>query len=105
MWFDKTVSANEYSNLIFEKTVTEYNESDAIYFNKSFDSSEIAVVNIYYQNLGFLSITENPTISLVGLFSNIGGIASLFLGISLIALVEIIEFFLNILYLFNERKK
>ena len=104
MWFDKTVSANEYSNLIFEKALTQYNGSDAIYFNRSFDSSEIAVVNIYYQNLGFLSISENPTTSLGGLLSNIGGIASLFLGISFLTLVEILEFFMNVIHVIKDRK-
>ncbi|RNA34522.1 amiloride-sensitive sodium channel subunit beta [Brachionus plicatilis] len=104
MWFDKTVSTNEFSNSMYEDFLQEYDGSDSIYFNQSFDSKDFAVVNVYYGNLGFISVSESPTTDVVGLLSNIGGVAGLFLGISLLTFVEILEIIINIIFVLKNRK-
>ncbi|CAF1045883.1 unnamed protein product [Brachionus calyciflorus] len=59
----------------------------------------------YYETLSYEEITEKESIDLVGLLSNLGGIAGLFLGISFLSLVEIIEIAFQIIYFFIRRTK
>ena len=97
-WFDLTISSNFYSNEKFEQALKNYNGSDETYFNKSINMEDLAVINLYYKDLNYLKITENPTIDLVGLISSIGGVGGLFLGISMLSLVEILEFLFQLFF-------
>ena len=53
---------------------------------------DCAIVNIYYEELSYTSIREYPKITAYKLLGNIGGLLSLFLGISLITFGEFLEF-------------
>ncbi|RNA34517.1 amiloride-sensitive sodium channel subunit beta [Brachionus plicatilis] len=86
MKFDKVTSLTRFSNSEFEKVLSEYSGPDSVYFNQSIDS--------------YTSITENPSINVVGLFSSIGGVAGLFLGVSVLTFVEGIEILMQILFIF-----
>lgn len=105
MWFDYTISTNKFFNPSFEQSLKSYyanNDSDS---NKTFfNSKELAVVNIYYKDLKYVSMTEIPTLSLIGLFSNIGGIGGLFLGASLLTFLEIIAFLIQVILLLKNEK-
>ena len=103
MSFERLVSYNEFSNSEFEKLLSQTNGS--IYFNKSIDSKELVAVNIYYKSLEYKSITENPTIDVVSLFSGIGGVAGLMLGTSVLTLVELVEILMQIFFLIREKRK
>lgn len=48
-------------------------------------------INVYYSDLKYLLIKQQPKIELFGLISNIGGILGLFLSFSFISLLEIFE--------------
>ena len=61
-------------------------------------------VNIYYDSLSYSLITETPTHTAISLLSNIGGILSLFLGLSIMSFFEVIGVFIEIAYLFYEEK-
>ena len=62
--------------------------------------SRALALNIYFKTLQYTLITESAKSSIVELFSNIGGTLGLFLGISLLSFVEIIELVLEILFVF-----
>jgi len=60
----------------------------------------------YYKDLKYTVISQNPDILLYDLISNIGGIIGVFLGISFLSFVEIIELiFETVLILFQFKKK
>ncbi|RNA38831.1 amiloride-sensitive sodium channel subunit gamma-like [Brachionus plicatilis] len=65
---------------------------------------ELAVVRIYYEALDFTEITETPTLSIVSLIANIGGVIGLFLGLSVLSFVEVIDIIIQILSLFFNKK-
>ena len=46
---------------------------------------------IFYEDLKYTLITESPNIELVDLVSNVGGILGVFLGISFLSFIEIVE--------------
>jgi hypothetical protein len=48
-------------------------------------------LNVYYDQLIYIKITKNIKTELIDLISNIGGLLGLFLGISFLSFVEIIE--------------
>ncbi|CAF0969119.1 unnamed protein product [Brachionus calyciflorus] len=66
---------------------------------------DLVSLYFYYETLSYEEITEKESVDLVGLLSNIGGIAGLFLGISFLSLVEIIEIAFKILYFIIRRIK
>lgn len=78
----------------------------------SFDSLELArtslvSLSIYYDDIRYTSITESPSITFVDLIASIGGTLGLFIGISLLSFVEVIELLLEIVLIiwFNYKKK
>ena len=46
---------------------------------------------VFYKNLNYVLITEKPNMELADLISNIGGILGVFLGVSFLSFIEIIE--------------
>jgi hypothetical protein len=54
---------------------------------------------IYYKSLKHTVINQSPKIILSDLISNIGGIIGVFLGISFLSFIEIIDFILQIIYI------
>ena len=68
-------------------------------------SKRVLKLNVYYHDLSYQSITEAPTITVVGLLSSIGGIFSLFLGFSVLTFFEFIESFIkSLVHLCSTRK-
>ncbi|CAF0973970.1 unnamed protein product [Brachionus calyciflorus] len=55
-------------------------------------------VKIYYAQLKYETIDETKQMDLVDLISNIGGILGLFIGISILSFAELIEIFIEILF-------
>ena len=62
-------------------------------------------VNIYYESLLYTEISETPSMDIFLLLSNIGGCISLFLGVSLLSGIEIIEVMLGgLIFMCNKIK-
>ena len=70
------------------------------YFKELFQSESITYddlresileVNIYYETFKYTKTGESPVSTIIDLVSNIGGTLGLFIGISLLSLVEILE--------------
>ncbi|RNA28344.1 acid-sensing ion channel 1 isoform X2 [Brachionus plicatilis] len=105
MWFDKIVSFNHFSSSKYQELFENYNGTEKIYLNRKESFDDIAIVNIYYRSLSYTQISENPTIEIVDLFSSVGGIGGLFLGISVLTLVEFVELLFIILAEIKDYKK
>jgi len=66
-----------------------------------------SIVRIYvlYESLGYIeSVEMAQTGSVLTLAANIGGILSLFLGVSVLSLFEFIEVLIEIYFLFKKKK-
>ena len=63
------------------------NESDFKYHL----AKNVAKVTIYYDKLAYTVVEEQPTLDWINLLGNLGGHLHLFLGISFMSVVEIIE--------------
>ena len=74
----------------------------------NFDKNRTRQIYLYYQQLRYTEIIQIPKITITNLVSNIGGTLSLFLGLSLLSLIEFLEFmelFTNLSFLLNGLKK
>jgi hypothetical protein len=62
-------------------------------FNSSLDEVKQSIINlnVFYDRMSFTEITEKPSFTFVDLVSNVGGTFGLFLGISLLSLLEVVE--------------
>ncbi len=56
--------------------------------------------NVYYNDLKYTFIKQEPKIELFGLISNIGGILGLFLGFSFISFLELFEVVTELFYIY-----
>ena len=69
------VKFNELSNVTYEKLLR-----------------SVVRFNVFYDSLSLIEVTEKPNFTTVDLISNMGGTFGLFLGISVLSLLEIVEF-------------
>ena len=60
---------------------------------------------IYYEDLSYTQIIQIPKMTLPDLVSNVGGILGVFLGISLLSFVEILEFLVEVLLILRKKSK
>ena len=64
------------------------------------DRNNKIYIRIYYDDLKYTWINQQPKIELFGLISNIGGSLSLFVGISFISFLELFEVFTELFYIY-----
>lgn len=57
-------------------------------------------INVFFDDLKYKLISQHPKIELFNCISSIGGIFSLFLGISFISLIELFEIIIELIYVF-----
>jgi hypothetical protein len=71
--------------------------TDDIYGFKTYEnmSKTFFGIYVYYEDLKYTLIEQNPRIELFGLISNVGGTLGLFLGFSFISILEIFEMFVE----------
>lgn len=78
------------------------------YPNDTFSYEEIkksvVSVNIYYEEMKYLRIKQTPKTELWDLISNIGGSLSLFLGVSFLSFVELVQIPLEFIFLLYENR-
>ena len=63
----------------------------------------ILKVNLFYDSLDYTVSTESPKMSVVDLLSSIGGNLSLFLGVNVFSICEMVEVFLEIFIIFKNK--
>jgi hypothetical protein len=61
---------------------------------------KFSIVNIYYEDFTYLSISEIPKVNIYSLLGLIGGISSLFMGMSLISCLKLIEMLAKLFVIF-----
>ncbi len=66
---------------------------------KKTSSLNIYSLNVYYDDFKYTYISQSPQIKVFNLISNIGGIFSLFLGLSFVSLIDLFHISFNILKL------
>ena len=84
-------------------------------FHSKFDDEELTFrtvkeglvkLNIYYDSLTYTEMTESVSMNAVSLLSSIGGFMGMFLGMSIMTLVEILEVLIKFFYsIVFEKKK
>jgi hypothetical protein len=60
---------------------------------------------VFYDRLSFNEITEKPSFTFVDLISNVGGTFGLFIGISLLSFLEIVEIIYELLSIYFKNKE
>ena len=66
-------------------------------------SKSFFAINIFYEELKYTLISQHPKMQLFGLISSIGGVFSLFLGMSLLSFIEIFEIFLEAVFILLDK--
>ena len=66
---------------------------------------QIFSANIYFSELKYTEITQTPAMNIIDLFANIGGTLGLFVGISVLSFIEIIEFIMEVIIIYFEKRK
>ena len=57
-------------------------------------------VRIYFDDLSYTLVSESPKTELVDMIANVGGLLGLFMGMSLLSFVEVIELFCEFGFIF-----
>jgi hypothetical protein len=93
--YDFTLSSSSYpSRQAFNLFSSQLN-------NVSYETikSRTLELNIYYAELSYTKISESPQTSIIDLFSNIGGTMGLYVGVSFLSFIEIVEALLEIIFI------
>ena len=53
--------------------------------------NSVSALNVYYDDLSYTLISQQPKLQLVDLISNVGGLLGLFIGVSFLSFAEAIE--------------
>ncbi|RNA43641.1 acid-sensing ion channel 5-like [Brachionus plicatilis] len=97
--FEVTKSFSRYPSVSYGKDLVKTKQIKSLFENRTNVSIEelrenVLSLNIYYEHLKQTEITENKSINWDGLVGSIGGTLGLFLGLSFLSLVEIIDLIL-----------
>ena len=90
---------NNFNTEIYLNSISNRNNYSSIYDNQTLSEDNIRYgltkLNIYYALLSYRKMDDCITLDSLGLFGAIGGFGALFLGVSLLSLVEILEIFVR----------
>jgi hypothetical protein len=59
----------------------------------------VLILTFFYESLSYTVIDQIPKMNMLDLISNIGGNLGLFIGVSFLSFAEIIELFIEILFI------
>ena len=109
--FKTSISTNQFDKGDIFKIKLENNSKLATDFlNRSLSDEDclrksFVNVNVFYDSLSYTLTRELPRMDGVSLFAAIGGNLSLFLGVSLFSLCEVVELVLELFYFFQIKNK
>ena len=75
-----------------------YSTTTSFHWTESLNISSTLKFKIYFKELKYTLISQQPQMNLSDLISGIGGILGLFLGLSFLSFVEILEIGFQIIY-------
>lgn len=102
-----SVSTNEFLNEYFENRYKIKPKIVKLLENDTYSGmlrDNLVKITISYKTLAYTEIEESPALDVITLLSNIGGVAGLFTGISVLSFVEIIEILMKIYYVYKENR-
>jgi hypothetical protein len=68
-------------------------------------ASSFVELSVFYETLSYTYTSETPKIDLIALIASLGGDLSLFLGVSIFSLFELIEIFIEIYMIRREERR
>ena len=90
-----------YGNLLMNlKAIKSKFPNNSVTFEKLKQST--LALNVYYDNLKFTVIEESPAMDLITLISGMGGTLGLFIGVSFLSFVEILEILIRIFFIYHD---
>ena len=113
-YFSKLVTMGTYPTTWYANQLLKSNGLTQTLINNNLNSSILSLtylqntvskVNIFYQNMIYTSVTESPASSLSDLISFIGGNLGLFLGMSFLSLVEVIDILIQLIRILIRKVK
>ena len=105
--YEYTYSSSDFSGeRYYQEFKNVFNISEEDVLSKKFNKGKNGLIlNVYFPELKYTEVSETPKIGVISLISNIGGTLGLFLGISLLSFVEIVEIFFEILFILFTRNE
>ena len=71
----------------------------SFHMSENMSKNETLKFKIYFKDLTYILISQEPKIELFDLISGIGGLLGLFLGVSFLSFIEIFEIIFEVIYL------
>lgn len=100
-WYTSILkNSTNFQYLLNQSLLGEEKNIDFLYLQQT-----MLMVNIFYDQMSYSLIEEQPELSIDALLAFIGGNLGLFLGISVLTVIEIIEFFFYLIYFVIVREK
>jgi hypothetical protein len=100
MNFKLSVSSLQFPNKLYGKTLMSNKIISSKFSNGALHHNDlkqsVLSLKIFYNDLTYTLISQQPKMQLFDLISNIGGLLGLFLGVSFLTLAEVLEAFLAI---------
>jgi hypothetical protein len=94
--YDISISTSSPSSIDYLKSFTKHNFEDQ--FPEDYGLVKSAFrVNIYFSELTYTQIVEVPNYTPISLISSIGGTLGLFLGMSLLSIIEIVDLLIQMI--------
>ena len=114
--YDVSISSAEYptqwyaEKLIMDngtafKILTQNNQLNYSKWNYDYLKKTTLKLNVYYESLVFTHVYEAPAFTIDSLISFLGGNLGLFLGMSLLTVIEAVDFIFNVIYFLYEKRK
>lgn len=104
-----TITFSDYPSRAFAENILLKNPILAAYFPNETITYEkikrsVLALNVYYDELAYTFTSQQPKMQIFDIISNIGGLFGLFIGISFLSFVEILEAFYEVLHILFETK-
>jgi hypothetical protein len=102
--YNMYTSATEYPSMAYTELLMQNPVIQAKYASKPSDLTygslkrNLVQISVYYGDLGYQQFDEMEKMNLTDLISNIGGTLGLFLGMSFLSFMEIIDVLLQIIF-------
>jgi hypothetical protein len=71
--------------------------------SQTLSSDNITAIYVFYEDLKYTLISQQPKLQFIDLISNIGGSLGLFVGISFISFLELFEILVEIIFIYFEK--
>ena len=102
--YKTSVTTNQMNgNDVYVMKIKNNSKLAADFINRTIDSKNarksFATLYVFYESLSYTLSNETPQMDGVSLFGSIGGNLSLFLGVSLFSLCEIIELIMELIFI------